>query len=79
MSRVSRASLLLLVAVHAGYGREAQQQGELTTGGLVKALGEHVGRPMKLRVLRPHGEVVELTITALDSGGGGGSLHHHHH
>ncbi len=43
---------------------------EVTTANLVKALGEHIGREMLLRVARPHGEEVVLKITALEAGDG---------
>lgn len=43
----------------------ATQSGEVpTTAGLVKALADHVGKPMALVVRRPQGEVVHLSITA---------------
>ncbi|GAB4816218.1 hypothetical protein N2152v2_003264 [Parachlorella kessleri] len=48
---------------------------EVTTANLVKALTEHVGRDMQLRVARPHNEEVVLQIRALEAGDGG---HGHH-
>ena len=48
---------------------------EITTANLVKALTEHVGRDMQLRVARPHNEEVVLHIRALEAGDGG---HGHH-
>lgn len=54
----------------AGFAAEHK---DVTTGGLVKALTQHVGKPMALRVARPAGEVVQLWITAQEASDG----HHH--
>ncbi len=43
---------------------------EVTTGSLIRALGEHVGRSLQLRVLRPGDAAVTLSITALEALGG---------
>lgn len=44
-----------------------------TTSGLIHTLGEHVGRPMELRVVRPGGVTALLSVTALEASDG---LHH---
>ena len=50
--------------VCAGFGERSH---EVTTTALIKALGEHIGRPLQLRVARP-GDVVEtLTVVALEA------------
>ncbi len=48
----------------AGFGVRSH---EVTTTALIKALGEHIGKPLQLRVARPGGAVETLTVTALEA------------
>ena len=50
-----------VIVGYAGTTRNA------TTSGLIKALGEHIGKPMELRVVRPGNVVVLLSVTALEA------------
>ena len=51
----------------AGFGERSH---EVTTTALIRALGEHIGRPLQLRVARP-GDVVEtLTVLAQEASDG---------
>lgn len=52
---------------HAGF---AGSKAEATTSNLVKALGEHIGKPMSLRVVRPGNMETTLSITAQEAGDG---------
>lgn len=49
----------------AGFG---ERGGEVATAALIKALGEHIGKPLALRVARPGGVVETLTVVALEAG-----------
>ena len=39
----------------------------MTTAALIKALGQHVGKPLKLRVLRAKQKELTLKITASEA------------
>ena len=41
-----------------------------TTSALIAALGQHIGRPLELRIARPGGVLVTLRVTALEAGAG---------
>ena len=46
----------------AGFGDRSH---DVTTTALIKALGEHIGKPLQLRVARPGDAVDTLTVVAL--------------
>lgn len=54
-----------------GFGERATGEA-VTTTALIKALAEHIGKPLQLRVARP-GDVVEtVTVVAVEAG----DVHH---
>lgn len=42
----------------------------MTTTALIRALGEHIGRPLALRLARPGGKVETLSVVAQEAGDG---------
>lgn len=40
----------------------------MTTAALIKALGQHIGRPLALRVARPGDVVEEIRVVAVEAG-----------
>ena len=51
----------------AGFGDRSH---DVTTTALIKALGEHIGKPLQLRVARPGDAVDTLTVVALEASDG---------
>jgi hypothetical protein len=56
-----------LPACPAGFGDRSH---DVTTTALIKALGEHIGKPLQLRVARPGDAVETLTVVALEASDG---------
>lgn len=55
----------------SGFGEPPCRPDQVTTTALIRALGEHVGRPLTLRVSRPGDKVETLSVVAQEAGDGG--------
>lgn len=53
-----------------GFGEPACRPDQVTTTALIRALGEHIGRPLALRLARPGGKVETLSVVAQEAGDG---------
>ena len=56
--------------VVTGFGAPAATGPAPTTEALTRALREHIGKPLEVRVLRPRGEEAVLTVTAVEAPAG---------